>query len=271
MVILDNIPYTYLIGWSNLNKWYYGVRFSKDCDPSDLFVTYFTSSKYVKEFIKINGNPDVVEIRKTFDSNESNKARIYEHKVLRRLKVVNRNDFLNKSSGLSSPHLPGRKVSEETKRKISINGKGKHSEKKSDSHRQKISCANKGKPKSPQAIANRIKANNIPNEVYAKLSSIEFFNECIINGISSERIALDLGVSSSMVLSYAKKLNIKFNRHLPLVVFNKITDPNYFKDSISNGKSAIMLSNELGIPVSAVRKYAKKLNIKFPFHPNKTH
>ena len=37
-------------GWSNFNKWYYGVRYSKNCNPSEFWVTYFTSSKYVNDF-----------------------------------------------------------------------------------------------------------------------------------------------------------------------------------------------------------------------------
>jgi len=41
----SNLPYTYLIGWSNLNTWYYGRRTSKNCHPSDLWQKYFTSSK----------------------------------------------------------------------------------------------------------------------------------------------------------------------------------------------------------------------------------
>ena len=62
------LPYTYLIGWKSLNLWYYGVRISKNCNPSDLWVTYFTSSKYVAETVKTHGDPDVVQIRKIFDN-----------------------------------------------------------------------------------------------------------------------------------------------------------------------------------------------------------
>jgi hypothetical protein len=32
-----NTPYTYLIGWSNQNKYYYGVRYAKDCHPNDFW------------------------------------------------------------------------------------------------------------------------------------------------------------------------------------------------------------------------------------------
>ena len=65
---MTNIPYTYLIGWSKLNKYYYGVRYAKNCHPSDLWTKYFTSSKYVKQFREENGEPDIIEIRKTFSN-----------------------------------------------------------------------------------------------------------------------------------------------------------------------------------------------------------
>ncbi len=96
----DRTPYTYLIGWSSLNKWYYGVRYAKGCHPSDLFVSYFTSSKHVKKFIEINGNPDVVEIRKTFNSVKSSQT--CEHRVLKKLNVLFSEKWLNLHNG-SSP------------------------------------------------------------------------------------------------------------------------------------------------------------------------
>lgn len=45
------IPFTYLIGWSKYDKWYYGVRFAKGCNPDDLWNTYFTSSGILHEFL----------------------------------------------------------------------------------------------------------------------------------------------------------------------------------------------------------------------------
>ena len=132
-------PYTYLIGWSAHNKWYYGVRFADysendTANPSELWVTYFTSSRHVKEFREKNGDPDIIEIRKIFPSKES--ARLWEHKVLRRMKVSFREEFLNKSDAISIPSkkgIPkpfgfaekisnlhrGRKRSAETRRKLS--------------------------------------------------------------------------------------------------------------------------------------------------------
>lgn len=92
-------PYTYLIGWSKLNIFYYGVRYAKNCDPEELWKSYFTSSKHVKYFVEQNGNPDVIQIRKVFTSTD--KARYWEHTVLRRLKVKDRNDFLNLTDNIS--------------------------------------------------------------------------------------------------------------------------------------------------------------------------
>jgi hypothetical protein len=52
-------PYTYLIGWPEIDHWYYGVRFAKGCNPSDFWSEYKTSSKYVKKFILENGEPEI--------------------------------------------------------------------------------------------------------------------------------------------------------------------------------------------------------------------
>jgi hypothetical protein len=92
---INHIPYTYLIGWSKLNKWYYGVRFAKKCHPSDLWIKYFTSSKQVKHFRKIHGEPDIIDIRKTFSSVEA--AILWEEKVLRKVKVLKDDKWLNQN------------------------------------------------------------------------------------------------------------------------------------------------------------------------------
>lgn len=88
-------PYTYLIGWSSHNKWYYGVRYAKNCNPSDLWKTYFTSSKHVKYFRELHGEPDVIQIRRTFADAAS--AKKWEASVLRKMNVMNEDRFLNKS------------------------------------------------------------------------------------------------------------------------------------------------------------------------------
>ena len=62
------IPFTYLIGWTSHNLWYYGVRFAKGCNPRDLWTTYFTSSEKVKQTRQELGEPDVIEVRKIFQT-----------------------------------------------------------------------------------------------------------------------------------------------------------------------------------------------------------
>lgn len=90
---METQAYTYLIGWSSLNKYYYGVRTAKGCQPEDLWVKYFTSSKTVKRYRLEHGEPDIVEVRRLHPSREV--ALKWEETVIRRLKVVKDNGWLN--------------------------------------------------------------------------------------------------------------------------------------------------------------------------------
>lgn len=87
------------------NKWYYGVRYAKGCHPDELWKTYFTSSKHVKYFAMQYGAPDVIKIRKKFNSIDN--ARLWENRVLKKMKVINRNDFINKSNNISIAPMYG--------------------------------------------------------------------------------------------------------------------------------------------------------------------
>lgn len=107
-------PYTYHIAWTEQNKHYYGVRHSKSCHPNELWKTYFTSSKHVKAFRKRYGEPDLIEIRKTFDN--SSVARMWEAKVLRRIKAAQSEHWLNKHNGDEIFYCTGH--SQETKQKM---------------------------------------------------------------------------------------------------------------------------------------------------------
>lgn len=154
-------PYTYLLTWTTQNKHYYGVRYSKKnkisgydgCHPDDLFVTYFTSSKHVKEFITKFGLPDKVEIRRTFI--DSKAAVEWERKVLRRLNVRDKSIWLNRSNGtgrqtpcgIKHPNY-GKNTSDVTKQKISKKLLGREMP---DATKQKISQSNKGKKKPPRS------------------------------------------------------------------------------------------------------------------------
>lgn len=156
-------PYTYLIGWSHLDKWYYGVRVAKisfclyetGCHPNDFWVTYFTSSNEVQKYRKEYGDPNVIQIRKTFD--DPVKAFEWEKKVLKRLNIYFNDRWLNNS--ICGDFI----MNDTTKRKISqSNRKPKSKEHAaniskgrkgiifSESHRDNIRKAGLGKTQSEQ-------------------------------------------------------------------------------------------------------------------------
>lgn len=159
----NHTPYTYLVGWSKQNVWYYGVRTAKNCNPADFWVRYFTSSKHVKSFRASYGEPDVLQIRKTFDS--STKALVWEEKVIRRVALKSERWLNANCAGRyfsTAGHVPwnmGKAHSEETKAKLSSWQKGikrstKHVESmslsrkgklKTEDHKRKIGQANRGK------------------------------------------------------------------------------------------------------------------------------
>lgn len=88
-------PFTYLIGWSKLDLWYYGVRYAKFCHPETLWTSYFTSCKRVRELRGEHGEPDVVAIRKIFQTAEA--AIEWEAKVLQRLKAASSYKWINRN------------------------------------------------------------------------------------------------------------------------------------------------------------------------------
>ena|ERR1035437_1954521 len=90
----DRTPYTYLIGWSKLDKYYYGKRTAKKCHPTDLWVKYFTSSKEVPKMIEIYGDPDVIKIRKVFTSIEL--CCLWETRFLNKVNAAKNIKFINK-------------------------------------------------------------------------------------------------------------------------------------------------------------------------------
>jgi len=93
----NNTPFTYLIGWSALNKWYYGCRYRKGCHPTDLWTTYFTSSDEVKQFRREHGEPDVIQVRHVFSANQQ--AKLWESRVQTAIPRTSRIHWLNKKFG----------------------------------------------------------------------------------------------------------------------------------------------------------------------------
>ncbi len=84
-------PYTYVVGWSKHNKYYYGCRHAKNADPSDLWVKYFTSSKYVATLRSLYGEPDVIKVHRIFDT--ADQCVVYEQRIIR--KLINKPHFIN--------------------------------------------------------------------------------------------------------------------------------------------------------------------------------
>ena len=98
-------PYTYLLHHVPTNTFYYGVRWAKNCHPDEFWKTYFTSSKkLVPELRKKYGDDSFeFEIRKTFE--DKKKAQEWEHKVLRRMKVLKKhNIWLNRTDNKAIIH-----------------------------------------------------------------------------------------------------------------------------------------------------------------------
>lgn len=140
-------PYTYLLKHKPTGKFYYGCRFADGCHPSEFWNTYKTSSKYVKHLIEQYGSDSFeYEIRKTFS--DKNSARVWETKVLKKMNVVHRDDFLNMTDNISissEAASKGKKgksfpISEQTKEKMRAAKIGK---KMTDETRAKMSEASK--------------------------------------------------------------------------------------------------------------------------------
>ena len=147
-----HIGYTYLIKFKPTGQFYYGSRCAKGCHPDEFWISYFTSSKLVHEMIEKYGkNSFEFEIRATFP-NCPRDAQDWERKVLRRMSVCGRQDFLNKHNGcvpvLSGWKNPffGKKHSEETRQKMRKQKRKSSARKKiSNELREKLSLARKGK------------------------------------------------------------------------------------------------------------------------------
>tara|TARA_R110000737_G_C14306656_1_gene437069 strand:- start:19 stop:588 length:570 start_codon:yes stop_codon:yes gene_type:complete len=81
---------------------YYGVRYAKNCCPTELWVKYFTSSKHVKAYALKYGAPEVISIRKTFGT-DTDKAREYECSVIKRARLVENDKYLNHTDNIAIP------------------------------------------------------------------------------------------------------------------------------------------------------------------------
>ena len=141
------IPFTYKIGWSKENTYYYGVRFGEGCSPNDLWSNYFTSSKKVKYTRELYGEPDVIEIRKTFVSGES--ARDWETKVIKKMNMVESDNWLNQTDNTGNFYWQGRRgpFSKDHKKKLSDARSGR---KLTKEHAEKLHAGRRGQKMSEE-------------------------------------------------------------------------------------------------------------------------
>jgi hypothetical protein len=112
--------FTYLLKWTASDIKYYGVRYKDSATLESVGTTYFSSSRYVKQYIKENGTPDFIQIRKIFDTKLQ--AKRWEEKVIRRVKAITKKDWLNKGNNNSFKDVV---CDEEVRRRISDSKKGK--------------------------------------------------------------------------------------------------------------------------------------------------
>lgn len=90
------VPFTYCLTHKPSGKRYYGVRWRKGCHPSDLWTKYFSSSKVIARMLYEDGIDSFdATVRRTFKTPAA--ARVWEEKVLRRLKVHKNEQWLNRN------------------------------------------------------------------------------------------------------------------------------------------------------------------------------
>lgn len=139
-------PYTYLIKFLPTGQVYYGSSFAnnkwKIAHPSQLWTTYFTSSKEIKKLISIHGkNAFEVSVRRCFDNRE--KTILWENKILTKFNAAHNPMWLNKSNG--SVKFVCSQHSDASKKKMSECRIGVKRKPHSEEARKKMSEARKGK------------------------------------------------------------------------------------------------------------------------------
>ncbi len=173
------LSYVYLIGWTLIDTWYIGVRYKKNCHPTDLWTKYFTSSEYVKEFRQLHGDPDHIEILKTF--NNKIEACLFEEQKLIEFDVLKKNNWLNRNiRGIKfCGRSPGFTCSEDHKRKMSESHKGNKGHLQTEETRRKISNATKNIKRKPLSEETKIRMSRaksgriLSEETKRKMSEIK--------------------------------------------------------------------------------------------------
>jgi hypothetical protein len=171
--ILMTNAFVYVIGWRQADRWYAGVRYKKNCDPSDLWVSYHTSSKHVAKFRVEHGEPDVVHVVRTF-GNDTQSARAFEQRLLHRMQVLHSDRWLNQAvggefAGRRGPH------SAETRQKIrekAIGRKRKNPVSEEQIRKQKETFAKNYTPERAAARSAKQKGRVVTSVHRAKISAV---------------------------------------------------------------------------------------------------
>lgn len=135
-------PYTYFLVFTNPEtqekKYYYGVQYAKNCTPDNFWKSYFTSSSQVKNLREQYGTESFsYQIRKIFDCPV--KAVSWETKVIRRMKIVEKSEWLNSAN---FPVFISKKGKEHAGYRIPL----------SEDHKEKIRKTKKGKAPWPKGL-----------------------------------------------------------------------------------------------------------------------
>ena len=110
------IPYTYCITFLLTGQRYYGCKYANNkndvSNPKDFWVSYFTSSKEIKELIAIHGKEAFTcQIRQTFKTKEE--TILWEHKFLTRINAASNPEWFNKSNSAGKFHTTKESIEKE--------------------------------------------------------------------------------------------------------------------------------------------------------------
>lgn len=119
---MNTTPFCYYLYHRPTKQHYYGIRYRRGCQPTDLWTKYFSSSSLVKKLIEQHGADSFDwQIRKTF--NDPISALLWEHRFLTRINAAERSDWLNRHNGGNKFRGPTAHTTK-TKQKISNKTKG---------------------------------------------------------------------------------------------------------------------------------------------------
>ena len=159
-------PYTYLIKFIPTGQLYYGVKASNGCNPDELLVKYFTSSKVVKKLIQEYGEESFNIISIKLHENKE-LAHKWEELYLVSVDAAKNPEYLNKTNGGWRLCCNGH--TKETIIKMSKSHLGKRF---SDEHKKHISEASLGKHKSKEHILHMIESRiGEKNPMYGKIGN----------------------------------------------------------------------------------------------------